>query len=54
MIHATPTIAVREIPLHAARTLAGATPRFNMVAFHWLIGDLYRRISGPIADGASA
>ena len=35
MIHATPTIAVREIPLHAARTLAGATPRFNMVAFHW-------------------
>jgi hypothetical protein len=35
MIHATPTMTVREIPLHAARALAGATPRFNMVAFHW-------------------
>jgi len=35
MIHATPTMTVREIPLHAARTLASATPRFNMVAFHW-------------------
>ena len=35
MIHATPTMTVREIPLHAGRTLAGATPRFNMVAFHW-------------------
>ncbi|HEY8407990.1 MAG TPA: peptidoglycan recognition protein [Gaiellaceae bacterium] len=35
MIHATPTMTVREIPLHAARTLAGATPRFDMVAFHW-------------------
>jgi len=28
-------MTVREIPLHAARTLAGATRRFNMVAFHW-------------------
>jgi hypothetical protein len=35
MINATPTMTVREIPLHAARTLASATPRFNMVAFHW-------------------
>jgi len=35
MIHATPTMTVREIPLQAARVLAGATPRFNMVAFHW-------------------
>jgi hypothetical protein len=35
MITATPTMTVREIPLHAARTLAAAAPRFNMVAFHW-------------------
>jgi N-acetylmuramoyl-L-alanine amidase-like protein len=35
MIHATPTMTVRDIPLRAARTLASATPRFNMVAFHW-------------------
>jgi N-acetylmuramoyl-L-alanine amidase len=35
MITATPTMTVREMPLHAARTLAAATPRFNMVAFHW-------------------
>ena len=35
MITATPTMTVREIPLHGARTLSAATPRFNMVAFHW-------------------
>ena len=35
MIPATPTMTVREIPLRAARTLASATPRFNLVAFHW-------------------
>ena len=35
MIHATPTMTVREIPLRATRTLASAAPRFNMVAFHW-------------------
>ena len=38
MIPATPTMTVRDVPLHAARTLASAaaaTQRFNMVAFHW-------------------
>jgi hypothetical protein len=35
VITATPTMTVREIPLRAARTLAGTAPRFNMVAFHW-------------------
>jgi hypothetical protein len=29
------TLAVRDVPLHAARALASATPRFNMVAAHW-------------------
>jgi hypothetical protein len=31
----TPTMAVRDVPLHAARSLAAATPRFNMVGLHW-------------------
>jgi uncharacterized protein with LGFP repeats len=35
MIHATPTMTVREIPLHASRALAAARPAFDMVAFHW-------------------
>jgi hypothetical protein len=32
---AGPTLTMREIPLHATRTIAGATPRFNMVGLHW-------------------
>jgi len=32
---AGPTLIARDVPLHAARVLASATPRFNMVAFHW-------------------
>ena len=36
MIDATPAMTVRELPLHATRTLAAAMPpRFNLVAFHW-------------------
>jgi hypothetical protein len=30
-----PTMVVRDIPLHAGRTLGAATPRFNMVGLHW-------------------
>jgi hypothetical protein len=30
-----PTLTMREVPLHAERTLASATPRFNMVGVHW-------------------
>jgi flagellar hook assembly protein FlgD len=33
---AGPTLIVRDVPLQAAgRTVAAATPRFNMVAVHW-------------------
>jgi flagellar hook assembly protein FlgD len=32
---AGPSMVVREVPLHASRTLAAAPPRFNMVAVHW-------------------
>jgi hypothetical protein len=35
MIAATPTITIRDVPLHAVRSLAAARPPFNMVAFHW-------------------
>jgi hypothetical protein len=35
MIPAQPTMTVRDVPLHAARTLAASVPAFNMVAFHW-------------------
>ena len=31
----TPTMTVRDVPLHATRTLAAATPAFNMVGLHW-------------------
>src|ERR671934_1630119 len=33
--HAEATIVARDVPLHGARTLAGAVPRFNMVGLHW-------------------
>ena len=32
---AGPTMVVRDVPLHASRTLDAATPRFNMVGLHW-------------------
>ena len=32
---AGPTLTMREVPLHATRSLQAATPRFNMVALHW-------------------
>src|SRR5256885_13682205 len=32
---AGPTLTMREVPLHAARTSAAAAPRFNMVGLHW-------------------
>jgi hypothetical protein len=32
---AGPSMTVREVPLHGARTLAAAPHRFNMVAVHW-------------------
>ena len=31
----TPTLTVRDVPLHAARSLASATPRFTMLGLHW-------------------
>jgi hypothetical protein len=32
---AGPTLTMREVPLHATRSLHAASPRFNMVALHW-------------------
>jgi flagellar hook assembly protein FlgD len=32
---AGPTLTMREVPLHATRSLQVAPPRFNMVALHW-------------------
>jgi hypothetical protein len=32
---AGPTMTARDVPLDASRTLAAATPRFNMVGLHW-------------------
>jgi hypothetical protein len=32
---AGPTLTMREVPLHASRSLQAAAPRFNMVALHW-------------------
>ena len=29
------SLTVREVPLHGERTLAGATPQFDMVGLHW-------------------
>jgi N-acetylmuramoyl-L-alanine amidase len=31
----TPTMTVRDVPLHATRSLAASAPRFNMVGLHW-------------------
>jgi hypothetical protein len=42
-----PTLIARDVPLHAARSIASATPRFNMVAVHW-------RGSGTVAYRARA
>jgi flagellar hook assembly protein FlgD len=32
---AGPTLTMREVPLHATRSLQAAPPRFNLVALHW-------------------
>jgi flagellar hook assembly protein FlgD len=32
---AGPTLTMREVPLHATRSLQAAPPHFNMVALHW-------------------
>jgi D-sedoheptulose 7-phosphate isomerase len=40
--------------LHCPVDDMGTAESLHMVAFHWLIGDLYRRISGPSASGALA
>jgi hypothetical protein len=41
---AGPTMTVRDVPLHASRTLDAAVPRFNMVGLHWRgAGDLFFR-----------
>ncbi|RUL87390.1 SIS domain-containing protein [Tautonia sociabilis] len=36
--------------LHCPVDDMGTAESLHMVAFHWLIGDLYRRISGPAAS----
>lgn len=38
--------------LHCPVDDMGTAESLHLVAFHWLIGDLYRRISGPGADEA--
>ncbi|QDV36722.1 D-sedoheptulose-7-phosphate isomerase [Tautonia plasticadhaerens] len=40
--------------LHCPVDDMGTAESLHMVAFHWLIGDLYRRISGPVAAGQPA
>jgi N-acetylmuramoyl-L-alanine amidase/FlgD Ig-like domain len=30
-----PTLTMREVPLHTTRTIAAATPQFNLVGLHW-------------------
>jgi len=30
-----PTLTMREVPLHAERTIAAVAPRFNLVGLHW-------------------
>jgi hypothetical protein len=39
-----PMLTMREVPLHATRSLQAAAPRFNMVALHW-------RGSGAVSFG---
>ena len=29
------SLSMREVPLHGERTLAAATPRFDMIGLHW-------------------
>jgi D-sedoheptulose 7-phosphate isomerase len=40
--------------LHCPVDDMGTAESLHMVVFHWLIGDLYRRISGPVPVGESA
>jgi D-sedoheptulose 7-phosphate isomerase len=40
--------------LHCPLDDMGTVESLHMVAFHWLIGDLYRRISGPVAEAKGA
>lgn len=40
--------------LHCPVDDMGTAESLHMVVFHWLIGDLYRRISGPVAAGQTA
>lgn len=40
--------------LHADVDDMGMAESLHVVVFHWLIDDIYRRISGPVANGASA
>jgi D-sedoheptulose 7-phosphate isomerase len=40
--------------LHCPLDDMGTVESLHMVAFHWLIGDLYRRISGPVAEAQGA
>jgi len=42
-----PALTVRDVPLHAARSLAAATPVFDMVGLHW-------RGSGTVSFSARA
>ena len=37
--------------LHVALDDMGMVESLHQVAFHWIIDDLYRRISGPVAHG---
>ncbi|MEW4567477.1 SIS domain-containing protein [Tautonia sp. JC769] len=40
--------------LHCPVDDMGTAESLHLVAFHWLIGDLYRRMSGPEASGSPA
>src|SRR2546423_1258312 len=55
---AGPTLTMREVPLHAARTSAAATPRFNMVGLHWRgsgsVSFRTRSIAGPWSSWRTA
>jgi uncharacterized protein with LGFP repeats len=51
---AGPTLSVRDVPLHATRVLAGAVPRFNMVALHWRGSGSVSFRTRSVSDGWSA
>ena len=40
--------------LHADIDDMGIAETLHVVVFHWIIDDIYRRISGPVSNGASA